>query len=39
MYRRGGLISVTLVILIADLLNNDVPVHLITGLVFLHADR
>ncbi|GAA6043104.1 hypothetical protein JCM8097_008424 [Rhodosporidiobolus ruineniae] len=39
MYKDGGLFSVTSRILIVDMLKGVVPVHLITGLVVLHAEE
>ncbi|CAO1633576.1 unnamed protein product [Parajaminaea phylloscopi] len=38
MYASGGIISVTSQILIVDMLLEIVPVELITGLIFLHAE-
>jgi DNA excision repair protein ERCC-4 len=39
LYRRGGLVSVTSRILVVDMLQKDIPVELITGLLVLHAER
>ncbi|KAJ1732067.1 DNA repair protein RAD16 [Coemansia biformis] len=39
LYRRGGLISVTSRILIVDLLNEVVPVELVTGVIVHNASR
>ena len=39
LYRNGGLVSVTSRILTVDMLQSDIPVELITGLVVLHAER
>lgn len=39
LYKQGGLISVTTRILIVDMLQKDMPVELITGLMVLHAER
>ncbi|KAJ2056197.1 DNA repair protein RAD16 [Coemansia sp. S146] len=39
LYRQGGLISVTSRILIVDLLNDIVPIELVTGLLVLDASR
>ncbi|BGP57899.1 DNA repair protein RAD16 [Rhodotorula sphaerocarpa] len=39
MYKDGGLFSVTSRILIVDMLKKTIPVHLITGLVVLHAEE
>ncbi|KAG8995965.1 hypothetical protein FRB90_012860, partial [Tulasnella sp. 427] len=38
LYKKGGLISVTSRILVVDLLQKDIPVDLITGMVILHAE-
>ncbi|PWN26961.1 hypothetical protein BDZ90DRAFT_260642 [Jaminaea rosea] len=38
MYAQGGLLSVTSQILITDMLNETVPIELVTGIVFLHAE-
>ncbi|KAJ2827813.1 DNA repair protein RAD16 [Coemansia furcata] len=38
-YRQGGLISVTSRILVVDLLNDIVPIELVTGLIVLDASR
>jgi DNA excision repair protein ERCC-4 len=39
LYKRGGLVSVTSRILVVDMLQQDIPVPLITGLLVLHAER
>ncbi|KAJ7591596.1 hypothetical protein C8J56DRAFT_935948 [Mycena floridula] len=39
LYKRGGLISITSRILVVDMLQNDIPIHLITGILVLHAER
>ncbi|KAJ2696761.1 DNA repair protein RAD16 [Coemansia sp. IMI 209128] len=39
LYRQGGLISVTSRILVVDLLNDIVPIELVTGLIVLDANR
>ncbi|KXN82152.1 DNA repair protein rad16 [Leucoagaricus sp. SymC.cos] len=39
LYKQGGLISVTSRILVVDMLQEDIPVHLITGMLILHAER
>ncbi|CAO1631937.1 unnamed protein product [Jaminaea pallidilutea] len=39
MYHSGGIISVTSQILVVDMLQGIVPVELITGLLFLHAEE
>ncbi|KAG9001898.1 hypothetical protein FRB94_004430 [Tulasnella sp. JGI-2019a] len=39
MYKKGGLVSVTSRILVVDLLQKNIPVELITGMVILHADK
>ncbi|KAJ2013564.1 DNA repair protein RAD16, partial [Coemansia sp. S680] len=39
LYRQGGLISVTSRILVVDLLNDIVPIELVTGLLVLDASR
>ncbi|KDE08113.1 hypothetical protein MVLG_01595 [Microbotryum lychnidis-dioicae p1A1 Lamole] len=38
MYKQGGLFSVTSRILVVDMLNNKIPVALITGIIVLHAE-
>ncbi|PFH49381.1 hypothetical protein AMATHDRAFT_147779 [Amanita thiersii Skay4041] len=38
-YKGGGLISVTSRILVVDMLQSDIPIHLITGILVLHAER
>ncbi|TFK38811.1 hypothetical protein BDQ12DRAFT_683398 [Crucibulum laeve] len=39
LYKKGGLISVTSRILAVDMLQGDIPTHLITGLLVLHAEK
>ena len=39
LYKRGGLISVTSRILVVDMLQEDIPVQLITGMLILHAEK
>ncbi|KZT51574.1 hypothetical protein CALCODRAFT_125678 [Calocera cornea HHB12733] len=39
LYKQGGLISVTSRILVVDLLQKDIPVDIITGMVVLHAEK
>ena len=39
LYRGGGLISVTSRILVVDMLQKEIPIDLISGLMVLHADR
>jgi DNA excision repair protein ERCC-4 len=39
LYKRGGLISVTSQILTVDMLQADIPMELITGIIVLHAER
>lgn len=39
LYKRGGLLSITSRILVVDMLQNDIPVDLITGMLVLHAER
>ncbi|KAF8639006.1 hypothetical protein AX17_001785 [Amanita inopinata Kibby_2008] len=39
LYKAGGLISVTSRILVVDMLQSDIPIDLITGLIVLHAER
>jgi DNA excision repair protein ERCC-4 len=39
LYKRGGLLSVTSRILVVDMLQNDIPIDLITGIMVLHAER
>ncbi|SCV74432.1 BQ2448_8071 [Microbotryum intermedium] len=38
MYKQGGFFSVTSRILVVDMLNNKIPVALITGIIVLHAE-
>jgi DNA excision repair protein ERCC-4 len=39
LYKTGGIISITSRILVVDMLQNDIPVDRITGLIVLHAER
>ncbi|EJD34490.1 hypothetical protein AURDEDRAFT_188995 [Auricularia subglabra TFB-10046 SS5] len=39
LYKGGGIISVTSRILVGDMLTDDVPRELITGLLLLHAEK
>jgi hypothetical protein len=39
LYRRGGLMSVTSRILVVDMLQSDIPMHLISGIIMLHAEK
>ncbi|KAJ3996766.1 hypothetical protein F5050DRAFT_1757129 [Lentinula boryana] len=39
LYKGGGLIAVTSRILVVDLLQNTIPVELITGIMVMHAER
>ena len=39
LYKKGGLISVTSQIFTVDMLTADIPTHLITGVIILHAER
>ncbi|KAG5719298.1 DNA repair protein rad16 [Termitomyces sp. T112] len=39
LYRKGGLISVTSRILVVDMLQSDIPTHLISGIIVLHAEK
>ncbi|EJT99777.1 hypothetical protein DACRYDRAFT_96032 [Dacryopinax primogenitus] len=39
MYKAGGLVSVTSRILVVDMLQRDIPVDKITGMVVLHAEK
>ncbi|KAH9934024.1 uncharacterized protein BXZ73DRAFT_89675 [Epithele typhae] len=39
LYKKGGLISITSQILTVDMLTEDIPTHMITGLLVLHAER
>ena len=39
MYKRGGLLSVTSPILVVDMLQSDIAVEIITGLVVLNAEQ
>ncbi|KAK0189016.1 hypothetical protein F5146DRAFT_1057602 [Armillaria mellea] len=39
LYKNGGLISVTSRILVVDMLQTDIPIDLITGILVLHAEK
>ena len=39
LYKQGGLISVTSRILVVDMLQSDIPTHLITRIIVLHAEK
>ncbi|KAI6043131.1 hypothetical protein EDC04DRAFT_2962374 [Pisolithus marmoratus] len=39
LYKKGGLFSVTSRILVVDMLQSDIPIELITGILVLHAER
>ncbi|KDQ65067.1 hypothetical protein JAAARDRAFT_43863 [Jaapia argillacea MUCL 33604] len=39
LYKRGGLISVTSRILVVDMLQSDIPIPLITGILVMHAEK
>lgn len=39
LYKQGGLVSVTSRILVVDMLQSDIPVDLITGIIVLRAER
>ncbi|KAF8060702.1 hypothetical protein FPV67DRAFT_1511184 [Lyophyllum atratum] len=39
LYKKGGLISVTSRILVVDMLQSDIPTHLITGIMVMHAEK
>ncbi|KAJ3921663.1 hypothetical protein F5877DRAFT_35526 [Lentinula edodes] len=39
LYKGGGLIAVTLRILVVDLLQSTIPIDLITGIIVMHAER
>jgi DNA excision repair protein ERCC-4 len=39
LYKKGGLISITSRILVVDMLQKDIPIEHITGIVVLHAER
>ncbi|KAJ3745631.1 hypothetical protein DFH05DRAFT_1610736, partial [Lentinula detonsa] len=39
LYKGGGIIAVTSRILVVDLLQNTIPVDLITGIMVMHAER
>jgi hypothetical protein len=38
-YAKGGVVSVTSRILVVDMLNKKLPIHLVSGMVVLHAER
>lgn len=39
MYLKGGLMAITSRILVVDMLQNDIPVDKITGIMVLHAEK
>ncbi|KAL0062171.1 DNA repair protein RAD16 [Marasmius tenuissimus] len=39
LYKKGGLIAVTSRILVVDMLQNDIPINMITGIIVLHAEK
>ncbi|KAL6299457.1 hypothetical protein BKA93DRAFT_819892 [Sparassis latifolia] len=39
LYKKGGLFSVTSQIFSVDMLSSDIPTHLITGILILHAEK
>ncbi|RPD58723.1 hypothetical protein L226DRAFT_617201 [Lentinus tigrinus ALCF2SS1-7] len=39
LYKKGGLLSITSQIFTVDMLTSDIPTHLITGILVLHAER
>ncbi|PPQ68865.1 hypothetical protein CVT24_007674, partial [Panaeolus cyanescens] len=39
LYKQGGIVSVTSRILVVDMLQSDIPIELITGLLVLHAEK
>ncbi|OSD00090.1 hypothetical protein PYCCODRAFT_1371782 [Trametes coccinea BRFM310] len=39
LYKKGGLISITSQIFTVDMLTSDIPTHLITGILILHAEK
>lgn len=39
LYKNGGLISVTSRILVVDMLQTDIPIDLVTGILVLHAEK
>ena len=39
LYKSCRLISVTSRILVVDMLESDIPVELITGMLIMHADK
>jgi hypothetical protein len=38
-YAKGGIVSVTSRILVVDMLNKKLPIHLVSGIVVLHAEK
>ncbi|KAI0916475.1 hypothetical protein AcV5_002963 [Taiwanofungus camphoratus] len=39
LYKKGGLLSITSQIFTVDMLSSDIPTHLITGIIVLHAEK
>jgi hypothetical protein len=39
LYKSGALISVTSRILVVDMLQSDIPIELITGMLIMHAEK
>jgi len=39
LYKSGGLISVTSRILVVDMLQSDIPIELITGMLIMRAEK
>ena len=39
LYQNGGLISVTSRILVVDMLQSDIPIELITGILIMRAEK
>ncbi|KAI9064710.1 hypothetical protein FKP32DRAFT_1757286 [Trametes sanguinea] len=39
LYKKGGLVSITSQIFTVDMLTSDIPTHLITGILILHAEK
>lgn len=39
LYKSGGLISVTSRILVVDMLQSDIPIELVTGILIMHAEK
>lgn len=39
LYKQGGLISVTSRILVVDMLQGDIPIELVTGMIVMHAEK